>query len=463
VRAPDLWSNRRRLRERYGRRSCYGLRAFGDTDPRRQMVLLSLAAAVFPSSNPQAAYAGTPTYDPVFYYYHPDHLGSAQLMTDRAGEVVQHYGYTPFGKESYQNNTYAFEVSSRYTGQTLDEDTGLYYYGARYYDPEFSQACNRYAYVYNNPLKFSDPTGQYPFWASAAAGAFAGAYMGAAQAVWAGGSIVMGAYIGMINGVACMTIIPTINSTSTALTSALTGNPSTSYFSSGQSDSAQLHADTQEPETTEDSFRPTYDYAQGTNPTRDGLRYAAKEVGHMALDAIGTLDPTPASDLSNAAWYASEGRWGHATASAASAAPYFGDLIGKGGRYSIGMLKYGDDAAAFVRRGAGAIDRSWKLLIEGTAHGAGPHRIRTYREAITMAKSGKYERVCLNRSLRTTTGGLTDSLMRPDVIGIRTSGTIDMVEVVSPSQTRVSQIDKVKRMQGLLGPGAGRSKVVEPH
>jgi len=119
----------------------------------------------------------------VFYYYHPDHLGSAQLMTDRAGEVVQHYGYSPFGKENYQNNTYAFEVSSRYTGQTLDEDTGLYYYGARYYDPElarfiqpdstvpdpeFSQAYNRYAYVYNNPLKFTDPTGQFP-WALAAA------------------------------------------------------------------------------------------------------------------------------------------------------------------------------------------------------------------------------------------------------------------------------------------------------
>ncbi|NIM06328.1 MAG: hypothetical protein GTN65_12100, partial [Armatimonadetes bacterium] len=72
----------------------------------------------------------------------------------------------------------AFSVSNRYTGQTLDEETGLYYYGARYYDPElarfiqadstvpdpeFSQAYNRYAYVYNNPLKFSDPTGQNPF------------------------------------------------------------------------------------------------------------------------------------------------------------------------------------------------------------------------------------------------------------------------------------------------------------
>lgn len=144
----------------------------------RRVVLTSLTASVFLSSNPQAAYAGTPVYDPVFYYYHPDHLGSSQLMTDRDGDVVQQYGYTPFGKENYKNNTLAFSVSSRYTGQTLDEDTGLYYYGARYYDPElarfiqadstipdpeFSQTYNRYAYVYNNPLKFTDPTGQFPF------------------------------------------------------------------------------------------------------------------------------------------------------------------------------------------------------------------------------------------------------------------------------------------------------------
>ena len=147
-------------------------------DPWRQMVLLCLAASVFLSSNPQAVYAGTPDYDPVFYYYHPDHLGSSQLMTDRDGDVVQQYGYSPFGRENYRNNTYAFSVSNRYTGQQLDEDTGLYYYGARYYDPElarfiqadstipdpeFSQAYNRYAYVYNNPLVFSDPTGQNPF------------------------------------------------------------------------------------------------------------------------------------------------------------------------------------------------------------------------------------------------------------------------------------------------------------
>ncbi|GEM_PF-1687657 len=203
--------SRRRLRERYGQRSCYGLRAFGDTDLWRQMVPLVLA--VFLSSNPQAVYAGTATYDPVFYYYHPDHLGSAQLMTDRAGEVVQHYGYSPYGCERYRANDAAFGVSNRYTGQTLDEDTGLYYYGARYYDPElarfiqpdstvpdpeFSQAYNRYAYVYNNPLKFSDPTGQNPFLIAMIMGAYMGGFQGAAKGGVQG--FFQGAILGAVTG-----------------------------------------------------------------------------------------------------------------------------------------------------------------------------------------------------------------------------------------------------------------------
>lgn len=95
-------------------------------------------------------------------------------MTNRSGDVVQHYGYTAFGHERYQHNTAAFDVTNRYTGQQLDDETGLYFYQSRYYDPELgrftqadtlvpsadtSQALNRYAYVANNPLKFTDPSG----------------------------------------------------------------------------------------------------------------------------------------------------------------------------------------------------------------------------------------------------------------------------------------------------------------
>ena len=85
-------------------------------------------------------------------------------------------GYTAFGHQRYQNNSSAFSVTRRYTGQQIDEDTGLYFYGSRYYDPQIgrfiqadtivpsantSQALNRYSYVNNNPLILIDPTGHY--------------------------------------------------------------------------------------------------------------------------------------------------------------------------------------------------------------------------------------------------------------------------------------------------------------
>jgi RHS repeat-associated protein len=147
-------------------------------DPWRQIIITMIIAAVFMGGFPMDAFAKTSAYRPVFYYYHADRLGSSSVMTDWEGDVVQHYGYTAFGKERYVQEADAFKVTSRYTGQKLDEDTGLYYYGARYYDPELgrfiqpdsvvptantSQSLNRYAYVVNNPLKYDDPTGHGNF------------------------------------------------------------------------------------------------------------------------------------------------------------------------------------------------------------------------------------------------------------------------------------------------------------
>ena len=144
--------------------------------PWRQFITGFTACAMLFIALPQEAVAtaGVPDYGPVFYYYHGDHLGSSSILTDREGDLVQHYGYTAFGKERYKNNTQAFSVSNRYTDQIFDEETGLYYYGARYYDPALArfiqpdtivpapndpQSLNRYSYVNNNPLKRTDPTG----------------------------------------------------------------------------------------------------------------------------------------------------------------------------------------------------------------------------------------------------------------------------------------------------------------
>jgi len=138
----------------------------------KQAVTILSISAFFWASTPQIQAA--PAFDPVFYYYHHDNLGSSTILTDRTGQTVEHYEYSTFGQTSYQNNTSAFPVSNRYTGQVFDDETGLYYYNARYYDPQLGrfiqpdtivpgasnpQNLNRYSYVNNNPLNSTDPNG----------------------------------------------------------------------------------------------------------------------------------------------------------------------------------------------------------------------------------------------------------------------------------------------------------------
>jgi RHS repeat-associated protein len=112
------------------------------------------------------------------HYQHGDHLGSASILSSDVGTETKHYEYSPFGRERFASSP-GFMVSHRFTGQVLDEETGLYYYNARYYDPNLArfiqadtlipdlinpQALNRYAYTLNNPLKYVDPSGHWPQW-----------------------------------------------------------------------------------------------------------------------------------------------------------------------------------------------------------------------------------------------------------------------------------------------------------
>ena len=118
----------------------------------------------------------------VFEYYHPDYLGSTSLQTDQNGNQIQHFEYSAFGQTRYTQSTNVFKVSRLYTGQRFDDGTGLYYYNARYYDPELGrfiqpdteipdlsnpQSYNRYSYCVNNPLRYTDPTGHDYVYATA--------------------------------------------------------------------------------------------------------------------------------------------------------------------------------------------------------------------------------------------------------------------------------------------------------
>ena len=105
-------------------------------------------------------------------YQHANHLGSALLELDDAASIITYEEYFPDGATSYQAVTSQTETPKRYryTGKERDTETGLYYYGARYYAPWLGRwtACdpaglvdglNLYAYVRCNPASYGDPAG----------------------------------------------------------------------------------------------------------------------------------------------------------------------------------------------------------------------------------------------------------------------------------------------------------------
>jgi RHS repeat-associated protein len=105
-------------------------------------------------------------------FYHPDHLGSTIGLTDQETTKVWDRTYLPYGGTFTGTGT--TENTHQYTAKELEAATGLYYYGARYHNPNIGrfmsvdpagadptdpQSWNRYAYVLNNPYKYVDPDG----------------------------------------------------------------------------------------------------------------------------------------------------------------------------------------------------------------------------------------------------------------------------------------------------------------
>ncbi len=106
------------------------------------------------------------------FYYHRDHQGSIVALTDSTGAVVESFTYdNHYG--TITNHTITKETNNpyAYTGRELN-DTDLYYYRARYYDPTTQRFLsedpigfasgdfNFYRYVYNSPTYFTDSTGE---------------------------------------------------------------------------------------------------------------------------------------------------------------------------------------------------------------------------------------------------------------------------------------------------------------
>ncbi len=76
------------------------------------------------------------------FYYHPDHLGSSSYITNLDGEVAQHIEYVPFGEVFIEERNNTWNTPYLFNAKELDEETGMYYYGARYYEPRLSLWMN---------------------------------------------------------------------------------------------------------------------------------------------------------------------------------------------------------------------------------------------------------------------------------------------------------------------------------
>lgn len=146
------------------------------------------------------------------FFYHSDHLRSTSYITDAKANITQFDAYLPYGELLVDEHTSSEEMPYKFNGKQFDEETGLYYYGARYLNPVTSLWYgvdplaekypdeSVYAYTHNNPVKFVDPNGKVAW---IAVGALAGGVINAGIAAYQGKSareIAGAAVSGAVNG-----------------------------------------------------------------------------------------------------------------------------------------------------------------------------------------------------------------------------------------------------------------------
>ena len=110
---------------------------------------------------------------------HPDHLGSSSYITNLDGEVSQHIEYVPFGEVFIEERNDTWNTPYLFNAKEFDEETGMYYYGARYYEPRLSlwmsvdprseeaPEASSYTYSHNAPTGRVDFDGKWDIKVSA--------------------------------------------------------------------------------------------------------------------------------------------------------------------------------------------------------------------------------------------------------------------------------------------------------
>ena len=131
-------------------------------------------------SNPddsQAGYGYIPndTTKEETFFYHSDHLGSTSYITDEHANITQYDAYLPYGELLVDEHSSSEDLPYKFNGKQFDDETGLYYYGARYLNPitslwygvdplaEKYQFLGSYVYCSANPIKIIDVDGNDEF------------------------------------------------------------------------------------------------------------------------------------------------------------------------------------------------------------------------------------------------------------------------------------------------------------
>ena len=123
--------------------------------------------------DPQAGYGYIPndTTKEETFFYHSDHLGSTSYITDDHANITQYDAYLPYGELLVDEHSSSEELPYKFNGKQFDDETGLYYYGARYMNPVTSLwygvdplaekyvTAGGYIYTLENPINLVDPDG----------------------------------------------------------------------------------------------------------------------------------------------------------------------------------------------------------------------------------------------------------------------------------------------------------------